>query len=84
MTSKAFESFNDKDFSFWLPFYMCKISKDKFLLKLVFCNLIIMIIVMLKSSTNQNNILSNNSIINMCTNSTIYIMIGLDINHHLL
>ncbi len=39
---------------------------------------------MLRSSTNQNNISSNNSIINMCTNSTIYIMIGLDINHYLL
>ncbi len=39
---------------------------------------------MLKSLTNQNNISLNNSIINMCTNSTTYIMIGLDINHHLL
>ncbi len=39
---------------------------------------------MLRSPTNQNNVSSNNSIINMCTNSTTYIMIGLDINHHLL
>jgi hypothetical protein len=43
-----------------------------------------MIIVMVKSPANQNNILSNNLIINMCTNSTTYIMIGLDISHHLL
>ncbi len=30
---------------------------------------------MFKSPTNQNNISLNNSIINMCTNSTTYIMI---------
>jgi hypothetical protein len=34
-----------------------------------------MIIMMFKSPTNQNNISLNNSIINMCTNSTTYIMI---------
>ncbi len=80
MISKTFESFNDKDCSLWLPFYF----KEKFTLKLLFCNLFIMIIVMLRSSTNQNNISSSNSIINMCTNSTTYIMISLDVKHHLL
>ncbi len=39
---------------------------------------------MLRSPTNQNNISSNKSIIDMCTNSTTYTMISLDINHHLL
>jgi len=43
-----------------------------------------MIIMMFRSLTNQNNISLNNSVINMCTNSTTYIMIGLDINHYLL
>ncbi len=27
MISKTFESFNDKDCSLWLAFYMCKISR---------------------------------------------------------
>jgi hypothetical protein len=58
--------------------------KDNFSLELVSCNLFTMIIVMLRNPRNQNNISLNNSIINICTNSTTYIMIGLDINHHLL
>ncbi len=37
---------------------------------------------MFRSLTNQNNISLNNLVINMCTNSTTYIMIGLDINHY--
>jgi len=57
---------------------------DESSLKLGLCNLFIIIIVMLRSPTNQNNILLNNSIINMCTNSITYIMKSWDINHHLL
>ncbi len=30
MTSKTFESFNDKDCSLWLLFYLCKISRTNF------------------------------------------------------